>query len=45
MEKVIVLDDWLHSDEIRDLDYDVVHELNEYDDDDCDMGLIVEHLN
>jgi hypothetical protein len=35
-EKVIVLDGWLLFDEILDLDYDVVHALNEYHDDDYD---------
>jgi hypothetical protein len=47
MEKAIVLDDWLRFDEIRDLDYGVVHEQNEYhgDDGDGDKESIVEHLS
>ncbi len=48
MEKVSVLDDWLRFDEIQDLDYDVVHELNEYHDDDDDgddMESVVEQVD
>ena len=47
MEKVIELDDWLRFDEIRDLDYGVAHEQNEYYGDDGDYGkdLVDEQLN
>jgi hypothetical protein len=44
MVKVIVLDDWLLFVEIQDLDYDDVHELNDYiddDDEDYDNDVVV----